>query len=59
MSDDLDAITALARRFFDAIEAGDVAGVAACYADEVAIWHRALSAQEISRLSSATTPLSR
>ena len=27
--------------------------------DEVAIWHRALSAQEISRLSSATTPLSR
>ncbi|WP_304218820.1 nuclear transport factor 2 family protein [Phenylobacterium aquaticum] len=35
----LDEIAALAARFFDAIEAGDVAAVADCYADEVAIWH--------------------
>jgi ketosteroid isomerase-like protein len=32
-------IEALARRFFDAIEAGDVEAVAACYADEAVIWH--------------------
>ncbi|WP_304166530.1 nuclear transport factor 2 family protein [Phenylobacterium aquaticum] len=35
----LDEIAALAARFFDAIEVGDVAAVADCYADEVAIWH--------------------
>jgi ketosteroid isomerase-like protein len=26
-------------RFFDAIEAGDIDAVAACYADDVVIWH--------------------
>ena len=29
----------LAVRFFDAIEAGDAEAVAACYADDVVIWH--------------------
>ncbi|MGA0599945.1 nuclear transport factor 2 family protein [Caulobacter sp. KR2-114] len=29
----------LAVRFFDAIERGDAAAVAACYAEDVAIWH--------------------
>jgi ketosteroid isomerase-like protein len=32
-------IEALAKRFFDAIEAGDVEAVGACYADDVVIWH--------------------
>ncbi|HEX5378718.1 MAG TPA: nuclear transport factor 2 family protein [Phenylobacterium sp.] len=32
-------IEGLARRFFDAIEAGDIEGVGACYADDVVIWH--------------------
>jgi ketosteroid isomerase-like protein len=32
-------IGALAKRFFDAIETGDVDAVATCYADEVEIWH--------------------
>lgn len=35
----LDEIRALATRFFDAIEVGDAAAVADCYADDVAIWH--------------------
>lgn len=30
---------ALAKRFFDAIEAGDVETVADCYAQEAVIWH--------------------
>jgi ketosteroid isomerase-like protein len=34
-----DAIAALAARFFDAIEMGDVEAVGACYADDVAVWH--------------------
>jgi ketosteroid isomerase-like protein len=33
------AIETLARRFFDAIEAGDVGAVGACYADDAVIWH--------------------
>ena len=32
-------VAALARRFFDAIEAGDFAVVADCYADDAVIWH--------------------
>lgn len=32
-------IRALATLFFDAIESGDVEGVAACYDDGVEIWH--------------------
>ncbi|MFC3067703.1 nuclear transport factor 2 family protein [Phenylobacterium soli] len=45
MSDDAqtldgrESIAALAKRFFDAVEAGDIETVAACYADEAAIWH--------------------
>jgi len=35
----LDEIRGLAARFFDAIEAGDTAAVADCYAEDVAIWH--------------------
>jgi ketosteroid isomerase-like protein len=34
-----DPVAALAARFFDAIEAGDVAAVGACYADDAVIWH--------------------
>lgn len=30
---------ALATRFFDCIEAGDVDGLIACYASDAAIWH--------------------
>jgi ketosteroid isomerase-like protein len=32
-------IETLARGFFDAIEAGDVDAVAACYAEDAVIWH--------------------
>ncbi|MFD1191589.1 nuclear transport factor 2 family protein [Phenylobacterium conjunctum] len=32
-------IQALADRFFSAIEAGDIAAVGDCYADDVVIWH--------------------
>ncbi len=34
-----DQIRALASRLFDAIEAGDVEAVAACYAPDIVIWH--------------------
>ena len=30
---------AFVARFFDAIEAGDIDAVAACYADDVVVWH--------------------
>jgi ketosteroid isomerase-like protein len=33
------AIRALAKRFFDAIELGDIETVRACYAPHVEIWH--------------------
>jgi len=39
VSSDAAGIEALAKRFFDAIEAGDVEAVAAAYADDVGIWH--------------------
>jgi ketosteroid isomerase-like protein len=32
-------IRALAKRFFDAVEAGDIDTVHACYAPEATIWH--------------------
>ncbi len=38
MSDD-DAMRALAKRFFDYVEAGDVDGLVACYAPDAEIWH--------------------
>jgi len=34
-----DEIRALAERFFDAIEAGDIAAVRAAYAPDAVIWH--------------------
>jgi len=37
MSDD--AMRALARRFFDHVEAGDVDGLVSCYAPDARIWH--------------------
>ena len=37
MSDD--EVRALARRFFDCAEAGDIDGLAACYAPDARIWH--------------------
>lgn len=37
MSDD--EMRALAKRFFDCVEAGDIAGLVACYAPDAEIWH--------------------
>jgi len=34
-----EAIRALAKRFFDCVEAGDVDGLVACYASDARIWH--------------------
>lgn len=34
-----EAMHALARRFFDCVEAGDVDGLIACYAPDARIWH--------------------
>lgn len=39
MTDTPAAITALATRFFDAIEQGDIAAMRASFADDAAIWH--------------------
>ena len=36
---DAEAMRALAKRFFDAIEAGDIDAVGAIYADDAVIWH--------------------
>ena len=33
------AMQALAKRFFDAVEHGDIATLRACYTDDAAIWH--------------------
>lgn len=33
------AMRQLAKRFFDAVEAGDIATLRACYADDARIWH--------------------
>ena len=41
-----DEMAALAARFFDAIESGDVEAVGACYADDVVIWHNTDGAEE-------------
>ena len=38
MSDDA-AMRALAKRFFDCVEAGDIDGLVACYAPDAEIWH--------------------
>ncbi len=37
MSDE--SVRALAKRFFDCVEQGDMEGFAACYAPDVEIWH--------------------
>ena len=34
-----DDMRAFATRFFDCVEAGDIAGLRSCYADDAAIWH--------------------
>lgn len=39
MTDSPEAIAALARRFFDAIEAGDIAAMRASLSDGAEIWH--------------------
>ncbi len=43
---DGDAIRALAQRFFQAVEDGDVAGVRGSYAPDVVIWHGHTRAQQ-------------
>ncbi len=40
------AVADLARRFFDAIEAGDFAVVADCYADDAVIWRNTDRAEQ-------------
>lgn len=39
MTQDDDAIRAMAKGFFDAIERGDIAAMAACFAPGAKIWH--------------------
>ncbi len=39
MTDTVLTIEALARRFFDAIEAGDIAAMRASFSDDATIWH--------------------
>lgn len=39
MTDSLAGTAQLATRFFDAIEQGDIAGMAACFAADAEIWH--------------------
>ena len=39
MTDHPDAVAALARAFFDAIEAGDIAAMRASFSDDAEIWH--------------------
>lgn len=39
-------ITALAARFFDAIEAGDADAAVACYAPDAVIWHNTDEAEQ-------------
>lgn len=34
-----EAMLALAKRFFDCVESGDVEGLVACYAPDARIWH--------------------
>ena len=43
---DPEAIRALARRFFDAVEAGDIDTVRACYTDDARIWHNTDGAEQ-------------
>jgi ketosteroid isomerase-like protein len=46
MADDVAAVEALAKRFFDRIEAGDLQGVADCYAEDAVIWHNTDRAEQ-------------
>ena len=43
---DITEIRALAVRFFDAVEAGDIAALRACYADDARIWHNTDRAEQ-------------
>jgi ketosteroid isomerase-like protein len=43
---DQEAVLALAKRFFDAIEAGDVETVGAIYAPDAVIWHNTDGAEQ-------------
>ena len=45
MSTDADT-RALAKRFFDAVEAGDIATVHSCYAPQARIWHNTDGAEQ-------------
>jgi ketosteroid isomerase-like protein len=45
MSDDTE-IRALAKRFFDCVEAGDIDGLVACYAPDARIWHNTDRAEQ-------------
>jgi ketosteroid isomerase-like protein len=43
---DQQAIHALAQRLFDAVEAGDIDTVRACYTDDARIWHNTDGAEQ-------------
>jgi ketosteroid isomerase-like protein len=49
-----DAVRALAKRFFDCVEAGDVDGLVACYAPDARIWHNTDRAEQTPAENRAT-----
>ena len=49
-----EAIRALAQRFFDAVEAGDIEQVLACYAPDAVIWHNSDQAEQSREENGAT-----
>jgi ketosteroid isomerase-like protein len=44
--DTTEEIAALAKRFIDSVEAGDVAGAIACYAPDARIWHNTVGVEQ-------------
>jgi ketosteroid isomerase-like protein len=49
-----EAVRALAKRFFDCVEAGDVEGLVACYAPDARIWHNTDRAEQTPAENRAT-----
>lgn len=49
-----EAVRALAKRFFDCVEAGDVDGLVACYAPDARIWHNTDRAEQTPAENRAT-----
>jgi ketosteroid isomerase-like protein len=53
MSDD-NAMSALAKRFFDCVEAGDVNALVACYTPNARIWHNTDGLEQTPKDNKAT-----